>query len=187
MILNNHHEVSESITSHLGILRVILCHHNLMVRIPLLAGLVTRFSPEEGRMPDLNTRFRAALCTEFGPQPLAAALREVRDLVLQARGRSVPWENLATALSSVLAEANRPPISAATLRGMMRRMAAERTATADNSAHCPVTAETASQLSLLPSRDNGEKASHEPLGRIARIAESRAKISRIDKGEPSTD
>jgi hypothetical protein len=77
---------------------------------------------------ELQQRFRKALEDSFGKRRLSDALRDVEDLVRLARDRGVTWSRLGDALNEVLASLTRAEITEATLRGMMRRISAQRAA-----------------------------------------------------------
>jgi hypothetical protein len=74
----------------------------------------------------IETRFRAALITPYGPADLCTALRTIAPLLLEARALGVSWLYLSKVLSKVRLEIQSKSLSDATLRGVMRKAAALR-------------------------------------------------------------
>lgn len=91
-------------------------------------------TPFEPRDPDLARLFDAALMSTFGTAvTLSGALRHIAPAIRTARTDGSSWGVLAGVLSAVLGAHRRPPISADSLRGMIRR--------------CPVDTQTSSRVS----------------------------------------
>ncbi|WP_406857238.1 hypothetical protein ABEG18_06295 [Alsobacter sp. KACC 23698] len=70
----------------------------------------------------LENEFRKALSNEFGPATLAAALTQTIGAIKAARAMQANWQTLADILSRALKAEKREAVSAATLRGMCRRL-----------------------------------------------------------------
>ena len=77
---------------------------------------------DQNRDPLLSV-FRAALEGPLGPTPLAYALRRGFDEIEALRQIGASWSQIVGAINACLAAAGRDEVSAATLRGMMGRLA----------------------------------------------------------------
>jgi hypothetical protein len=71
---------------------------------------------------DLPSAFRVALRTDFGDASVSHALRQCTQQIRITRLTGARWIGIANALSAVLVEEGRPPIAAATLRALFRRV-----------------------------------------------------------------
>ena len=77
---------------------------------------------DQNRDPLLSV-FRAALEGPLGPTPLAYALRRGFDEIEALRQIGASWSQIVGAINACLVAAGRDEVSAATLRGMMGRLA----------------------------------------------------------------
>lgn len=72
--------------------------------------------------------FREALSCGLGPLKLSAALAAILPQIKQQRDLGASWQQICMSLSAVLEAEGRPPVSAATLRGLVRRLYARKPA-----------------------------------------------------------
>jgi metal-responsive CopG/Arc/MetJ family transcriptional regulator len=101
----------------------------------------------------LNNRFEEKLAGPLGPTPIAFTLRHCLEIIVELRGGGATWEQIVQQINPVLKNANRTPMSADTLRGMVareRRMATKRKALR-RSAEVATTATSASTMAGLSS------------------------------------
>jgi hypothetical protein len=76
--------------------------------------------------------FHEALRCGLGPAKLSAALAKILPLIKEQRDLGAGWQQISDCLSAVLEAQGRPRISAATLRGLVRRLNASKHTPARN-------------------------------------------------------
>lgn len=68
--------------------------------------------------------FREALSCDLGPLKLSSALAKILPQIKRQRDLGASWQQISDCLSAVLETESRPRVNAATLRGIVRRIAA---------------------------------------------------------------